>query len=74
MIKHDYLLTGTFPWDGLRLAGRVFNSPELFSMMRRQCLSYGCVRNACLELDVLPYAEEVAEIEGHILRREAAYC
>ncbi len=74
MTRHDYFATGTFPWDGLRLAGRVFDSPELFSMMRRQCLSGGCVRNACLELDVLPYAEEVAEIEEHILRIEAAYC
>jgi hypothetical protein len=74
MIRHDYFATGTFPWSGLRLAGRVFDSPELFSMMRRQCLSNNCVRNACLELDVLPYAEEVAEIEEHILRTEAAYC
>jgi hypothetical protein len=52
----------------------VFDSPELFSMMRRQCLSDGCVRNACADLDVLPYAEEVAEIEEHICRTEAAYC
>jgi hypothetical protein len=74
MTKHDYLLTGTFPWSGLRLAGRVFDSPELFSMMRRQCLSASCVRNACLELDVLPYADEVAAIEAHICRIEAAYC
>ena len=73
MTRHDYFATGTFPWSGLRLAGRVFDSPELFSMMRRQCLSDGCVRNACLDLDVLPYAEEVAEIEAHILRAEAAY-
>jgi hypothetical protein len=74
MMRHDYLATGTFPWSGLRLAGRVFDSPELFAMMRRQCLSDSCVRNACLELDVLPYADEVAVIERHIEAREAAYC
>ena len=74
MIRHDYLATGTFPWDGIRIAGRRFDSPELFAMMRRQCLSDSCVRNACLELDVLPFAEEVAAIEEHIVRREAAYC
>jgi hypothetical protein len=32
------------------------------------------VRHACADLDVLPFAEEVAGIEQHILRREAAYC
>jgi hypothetical protein len=32
------------------------------------------VRHACADLDVLPFAEEVAEIEEHILRTEAAYC
>jgi hypothetical protein len=73
MTRHDYLATGTFPWSGLRLAGRRFDSPELFAMMRRQCLSDGCVRNACADLNVLPFAEEVAGIEEYILRREAAY-
>jgi hypothetical protein len=73
MTRHDYFATGTFPWDGLRLAGRRFDSPELFAMMRRQCLSDGCVRHACADLDVLPFAEEVAGIEEYILRREAAY-
>ncbi len=74
MIKHDYLLTGTFPWGGIRIAGRRFDSPELFAMMRRQCLCADSVRHACADLDVLPFAEEVAGIERHILRREAAYC
>jgi hypothetical protein len=73
MIRHDYFATGMFPWSGLRLAGRRFDSPELFAMMRRQCLSDSCVRHACADLDVLPFAEEVAGIEEHILRREAAY-
>jgi hypothetical protein len=73
-MRHDYFATGTFPWGGIRLAGRRFDSPELFAMMRRQCLSDGCVRNACADLDVLPFAEEVAGIEQHILRTEAAYC
>ena len=72
-MKHDYLLTGTFPWSGLRLAGRVFDSPELFAMMRRQCLCADQVRHACADLDVLPFAEEVAGIEEHIVRTEAAY-
>jgi hypothetical protein len=74
MARHDYFATGTFPWSGLRLAGRRFDSPELFAMMRRQCLSDNCVRHACADLDVLPFAEEVAGIEEYILRREAAYC
>jgi hypothetical protein len=73
-MRHDYFATGTFPWGGIRLAGRRFDSPELFAMMKRQCLSDNCVRHACADLDVLPFAEEVAEIERHILRREAAYC
>jgi hypothetical protein len=73
MTRHDYFATGTFPWDGLRLAGRRFDSPELFAMMRRQCLSDNCVRHACADLDVLPFAEEVAAIEAYICRREAAY-
>jgi len=74
MIKHDYLLTGTFPWDGIRIAGRRFDSPELFAMMRRHCLCADQIRHACADLDVLPFAEEVAGIEGHICRIEAAYC
>ena len=73
MTKHDYLLTGTWPWDGLRFAGRRFDSPELFEMMRRQCLCDEQVKHACIDLDVLPYPAEVAAIEEHILRREAAY-
>jgi hypothetical protein len=73
MTRHDYFATGTFPWSGLRLAGRRFDSPELFAMMRRQCLSDNCVRHACADLDVLPFAEEVAGIEAYICRREAAY-
>jgi hypothetical protein len=73
-MRHDYFATGTFPWSGIRLAGRRFDSPELFAMMRRQCLSDNCVRHACADLDVLPFAEEVAGIEQHILRREATYC
>jgi hypothetical protein len=47
MIKHDYLLTGMFPWDGIRIAGRRFDSPELLAMMRRQCLCADSVRHAC---------------------------
>lgn len=74
MTRHDYLLTGTFPWSGLRLAGRRFDSPELFAMMRRHCLCDDQVRHACADLDVLPFAEEVAAIEAHICRGEAAYC
>jgi hypothetical protein len=74
MIRHDYLATGTFPWGGLRLAGRVFDSPELFAMMRRQCLCDSQVLHACGDLDVLPYPESVAAIEAYICRREAAYC
>ena len=74
MTKHDYLLTGTFPWDGLRFAGRRFDSPELFAMMRRQCLCDDQVKHACIDLDVLPYPENVAAIERDICRREAAYC
>jgi hypothetical protein len=72
-MKHDYLLTGTFPWGGLRLAGRRFDSPKLLAMMRRQCLCADQVRHACADLNVLPFAEEVAGIEEHILRTEAAY-
>jgi hypothetical protein len=73
-MRHDYFATGTFPWSGLRLAGRRFDSPELLAMMKRQCLSDTCVRHACADLNVLPFAEEIAGIEQHILRREAAYC
>ena len=73
MMRHDYFATGTFLWDGLRFAGRRFDSPELFEMMRRQCLCDDQVRHACLDLDVLPYADEVAVIEEHICRIEAAY-
>jgi hypothetical protein len=74
MIRHDYLATGTLPWDGIRIAGRRFDSPELFAMMRRQCLCDSQVLHACGDLDVLPFAEEVAGIEAYICRREAAYC
>lgn len=73
MMRHDYLATGRFPWDGIRLAGRRFDSPELYAMMRRQCLCADNVRHACADLDVLPFAEEVAGIEEHIRRSEAAY-
>jgi hypothetical protein len=74
MTRHDYLATGTFPWGGLRIAGRVFDSPELFAMMRRQCLCDSQVLHACGDLDVLPYPESVVAIEHHIETREAAYC
>jgi hypothetical protein len=74
MIRHDYLLTGTFPWDGIRIAGRRFDSPELLAMMRRQCVCADQVRHACADLDVLPFAEEVAAIEEHIVRREELFC
>jgi hypothetical protein len=74
MTRHDYLATGTFPWDGIRIAGRRFDSPELFAMMRRHGLCADQVRHACADLDVLPFAEEVAGIERDICRREAAYC
>ena len=73
MTRHDYLATGTFPWGGIRIAGRRFDSPELFAMMRRQCVCADQVRHACADLDVLPFAEEVAGIEAYICRREAAY-
>ena len=74
MTKHDYLLTGTWPWDGLRFAGRRFDSPELFAMMRRQYLCDEQVKHACIDLDVLPYAEEVAAIERHIVSFENSLC
>jgi hypothetical protein len=73
MNRHDYLSTGTFPWGGIRLAGRRFDSPELFAIMRRHCLCADNIRHACTDLDVLPYAEECAAIEAHICRTEAAY-
>lgn len=73
MMRHDYLATGRFPWDGIRLAGRRFDSPELFAMMRRQCLCADSVRHACLDTGLLPYPADVAAIERHILRSEAAY-
>jgi hypothetical protein len=73
MMRHNYFATGTFPWGGIRMAGRRFDSPELFAMMRRQCLCDDQVRHACLDLDVLPFAEEVAAIEENICRKEAAY-
>jgi hypothetical protein len=74
MTRHDYFATGTFPWDGIRLAGRRFDSPELLAMMRRQCLCADNIRHACSDLDVLPFAENCAAIEQHICRTEAAYC
>lgn len=73
MTRHDYLATGTFPWDGIRLAGRRFDSPELFAMIKRHCLCASQVRHACLETGLLPFPADVAEIEAHILRGEAAY-
>jgi hypothetical protein len=72
-MRHDYLLTGTFPWDGIRIAGRRFDSPELLAMMRRQCLCHDQVRHACADLDVLPFPGEVAAIEEHICRREELF-
>lgn len=74
MTRHDYFTTGCFPWDGIRMAGRRFDSPELLAMIRRHALCADNIKHACADLGVLPFPEDVAAIEEHIVRTEAAYC
>ena len=58
--RFDYLSTGCFPPEPFRFAGRRFDDPALLAL----CRVYGRdrVRNACIELDVLPYADTLKEI------------
>ena len=58
-------------WEGIKLAGRTFNSRPLFNL----CQDYGTaqVLGACMYLGCFPYIEDLAAIKEECERQEASY-
>jgi hypothetical protein len=68
---HSYLLTGTFPWGGMRYAGRHFTSPNLLKMIKEWGEHF--IIDACQTLDVLPYDDELEIINEYLIENEVKY-
>lgn len=64
MQMHSYLLTGTFPWGGIKYAGRIFNSKKLFQTSQEW--GEHILLDACQNLDVLPYDDELNNIINYL--------
>lgn len=71
MQTHSYLMTGTFPWGGLRYAGRHFTSMDLLGLIHRWGEAW--VVDACQSLDVLPYDNEIPVIENYLQENDIKY-
>jgi hypothetical protein len=71
MQMHSYLLTGTFPWGGIRYAGRVFNSQKLLKAIQEN--GQHILLDACQNLDVLPYDDELNNIVNYIEEHEVKH-
>lgn len=58
-------------WDGLKFAGRTFQSMPLYHL----CQEFGDaqVKGACTHLGVMPYAADLAAIKQECERQEASY-
>ena len=71
MQTHSYLMTGTFPWGGMRYAGRHFVSNKLLKMIQEWGEAW--VIDACQSLDLLPYDNELSEIESYLIKHDIKY-
>lgn len=71
MEMHSYLLTGTFPWSGIRYAGRHFTSHNLHTLIKEWGEAW--VIDACQCLDVLPYDDELQKIDGYLKEYDIKY-
>lgn len=60
MTRHDYLATGCFPPEPFRLAGRSFTGSAVLGL--RRAYGHDRLRHACLELDLLPYDDNLKAI------------
>jgi hypothetical protein len=58
-------------WEGIKLSGKSFHSVLLYNL----CLEYGDaqVRDACIHLGLLPYAEDLSAIRDECQRQEDSY-
>ena len=58
-------------WEGIKFAGRTFQSVPLFNL----CQEYGTaqVKDACIHLGVMPYAADLAAIKEECERQENSY-
>jgi hypothetical protein len=58
-------------WEGIRLSGKTFYSVLLYNL----CLEYGDaqVRDVCIHLELLPYAEHLSVIRAECKRVEESY-
>ena len=71
MQEHSYLLTGTFPWGGIRYAGRHFTSSKLLCVIKEWGEAW--VLDACQSLDLLPYDDELPVIEQYLHKHDIKY-
>lgn len=71
MQTHSYLMTGTFPWGGIRYAGRHFTSSKLLVFIQEW--SEAWVLDACQSLDLLPYDNELPKLEEYLQEHDIKY-
>lgn len=71
MQTHSYLMTGTFPWGGIRYAGRHFTSSKLLTCIQEWGEVW--VLDACQSLDLLPYDDELQTIEQYLIKHDIKY-
>lgn len=71
MEMNSYLLTGTFPWGGMRYAGRHFTSNKLLKMIQEWGEAW--VIDACQSLDLIPYDDELSSIESYLIKHDIKY-
>jgi hypothetical protein len=58
-------------WEGIKFAGRTFQSEPLFNL----CQEFGDaqVKDACANLGVMPYVQDLSAIRAECQRQEASY-
>lgn len=71
MQTHSYLMTGTFPWSGIRYAGRHFTSSKLLIIIKEWGEAW--VLDACQSLDLLPYDDELSKINNYLHEHDIKY-
>lgn len=64
-------MTGTFPWGGMRYAGRHFTSSKLLACVHTWGEAW--VLDACQSLDLLPYDNELPKIEEYLQEHDIKY-
>lgn len=64
-------MTGTFPWGGIRYAGRHFTSMNLLGLIQRWGEAW--VIDACQSLDLLPYDDELEKLESYMIENDIKF-